>query len=85
MAASNEYTEWHLTARGWERGSERIDFQETIIKDPPTDRELSYKYFEFMSSGYSKLEKGLNEIFRSESSEVIEKLLKDWGSCPERL
>ena len=23
MSASNEWTEWHLTPRGWERGSEK--------------------------------------------------------------
>jgi hypothetical protein len=26
MAVSNEWTEWHLTPRGWEFGDEKTDF-----------------------------------------------------------
>ena len=85
MSASNEYTEWHLTPRGWTRGTERVDFSNTQYRDPPRDRVLSIKYYEFMSSGYSKMEKGVTELFRSEDSVEVERLLGIHGDCLERL
>ena len=38
MAASNEWTEWHLTPRGWEEGSGRLDGVGVTHAEPPTDR-----------------------------------------------
>ena len=40
MSYSDEWTEWHLTPRGWERGSERTDGPDVEFKEPPADRVL---------------------------------------------
>lgn len=44
-----EYTEWHLTPRGWERGTEVTDSYRNH-KDAPADRIFTCKYSENMSS-----------------------------------
>lgn len=54
MSASNEYTEWHLTSRGWERETVKIDFQQRVERQAPVDRVLSYKFYEYMSSPFSR-------------------------------
>jgi len=85
MSASNEYTEWHLTKKGWESGTKKTDFHKPLIVLAPLDRVLSYKYFEYMSSGFNDIEKGLEEIFRCGDDNSISQLLIKFGTCPKKL
>lgn len=85
MSASNEYTEWHLTPRGWERGTEKTDFQERINRNPPPDTILSYKYYEFMSSPFSRMERGTNLLFGNPEDIATQEFLKKYGNCPYNL
>lgn len=50
MSASNEWTIWYLTFRGWERGSEKTDFGDANERPAPGDEVLTFKYSEFMGS-----------------------------------
>lgn len=84
MSASNEWTEWHLTPRGWEEGTCKTD---TALNEvtPPRDRFLTMKYQEFLSSTYSKADIGTKEIWRSSDGLAIENLLRQFGPCPNHL
>ncbi|TWC35091.1 hypothetical protein FBY03_111139 [Pseudomonas sp. SJZ079] len=84
MAASNEWTEWHLTPRGWERGTEKEDFRK-IERDPPADRVLSSKYGQYLSSIYSKLEESNPITWRGADSALIDALLSKFGPPPDHL
>ena len=56
MSASNEYSIWHLTPRGWEEGTEKLDFGTTERPVPP-DAVLTLEYHERYSSIYSAPER----------------------------
>jgi hypothetical protein len=83
MAARREWTEWHLTPRGWERGAMRTQGKNNW-KDEPEDRVLSYqcKEEETTSSGVSTL---TEETWRSKTATDIDELLKKHGPCPKSL
>lgn len=86
MSAINEWTEWHLTPRGWEQGTEKTDFaSSTKIVAPPSDRVLTCRYYEYLSSVFSAVDKGVNEIWRSSQEKLIKELLQKFGSCPTEL
>jgi hypothetical protein len=52
MSASREWTEWHLTPSGWQRGSKETDFAPATKVEPPEDRVLSCVYKETVASSY---------------------------------
>ncbi len=83
MSASEEWVEWHLTPSGWIKGSIHLDFNKTEVVDVPRDRVLTCMYKEYMSSGFSKLKTSVKEEWKSENEEVIQELLKKFGSCPK--
>lgn len=86
VSMSNEWTEWHLTPRGWEPGKSSLDFQPVRGPDkPPKDRVLSVQYNEHMGSAVSKVSKLKNEIWRSPDASAINSLLKEFGECPEQI
>lgn len=85
MAASKEWTEWHLTPQGWICGTERIDNGNITKKDPPSDRVISFRFSEVYSSVFSKPAKSVDEIWKSDNKNNIDELLKQYGCCPERL
>jgi len=55
MSASNEWTEWHLTPRGWERGTEKEDFRR-IDRERPTDRVWTTKWIEQQGHAYGNMQ-----------------------------
>ena len=50
MSLSQESTEWHLTPGGWQRGTERMDFGNVTVVEPPSDRVATYRWVEKLSS-----------------------------------
>lgn len=85
MSASKEWTEWHLTPRGWEIGSERVDSAGITERVPPSDRVLTCQYREDLPSMYSKLDRATTELWRHADSARIQSLLEQFGPCPEHL
>jgi hypothetical protein len=79
MSASHEWTELHLTPRGWEPGSEKEDFQPVREVPPPEDRVLTIKKGEHMSSGASPLTRYSKEIWRSSDKKLVDELLAKFG------
>jgi hypothetical protein len=84
MSLTNEWTEWHLTPKGWERGTEKTDFQK-IDRESPADRVLSVVYKEFASSHHSKMEVSLNATWQSSDAEAIATLKEKFGLPPNHL
>jgi len=86
MSASNEWTEWHLTPRGWKGGTEKIDVEgirETV--PPPADRVLTCRYYETLPSTFSEWDRGVKQMWSTSDKKLIDELLEKFGSCPERL
>ena len=76
---TNEYTLWHLTPRGWEAGTVKLD---TVRKERPvpSDTVATWRYIERSGSEYTE---GSYEESRSGDAELVERLLKEFGACPE--
>jgi hypothetical protein len=85
LSYSNEWTEWHLTPRGWESGSERTDGPGIERKDEPKDRVLTYRWTEVQTSPYAKMRRYGQEVFRGSDEQLVTELLTQFGKPPERL
>jgi hypothetical protein len=83
MSLSREWTDWHLTPRGWEAGSQHTDFGKETNIDPPQDRVLTSRFHEEISSRFSKPDRSHEETWRSTDEESVDKLLKQFGSPPK--
>jgi hypothetical protein len=83
MSLSKEWTDWHLTPRGWEAGSQQTDFGKETNIDPPEDRVLTSRFHEEISSRFSKPEKWHEEIWRSPDQNTIDALRSKFGVPPE--
>ena len=75
MSAGHTYTDWHLTPRGWERGSTRKEGGGGEIRVRPVDAALS--------CCYSSLDKCCEVEWRSSLSQV-KALEAKFGPCPKR-
>jgi hypothetical protein len=84
LSASNEWFEYHLTPQGWVDGSEKIDFSGVKEKEPPADRVLTLRFHEYMSSGFSPIDKWCDEQFRHEDKLLVNKLLEQFGEVPRQ-
>ena len=84
MARSEEWTDRHLTPRGWEVGSKRTDFS-LKEREPPDDRVLTVRYREFLSDRDGPGDKGTIEIWSGRNKSAIAKLRAQFGAPPERL
>jgi hypothetical protein len=85
MAARKEWTEWHLTPRGWEKGATRVHGQGNTWVEEPVDRLLSCVYQEVQTDASPEIEKWSEETYRSKKAAEVQDALKKFGPCPERL
>lgn len=85
MAASREWTEWHLTPEGWVRGSEKTDFSPATNVDPPNDRILTCVFEETIASTFGGVSRETNVIWSSDDEDLIRKYKKQYGACPRHL
>jgi hypothetical protein len=86
MAIRKEWTEWHLTPRGWEKGSTRREGRGNDWQDEPADRLLSYQHCEFHGIGEPKIT--TEETWRTKDPAALERLeaaLARYGEGPCRL
>lgn len=77
-----EWTEWHLTPSGWERGSYRSEIEGLVEIDTPNNRVLTVKYSEFMSASLV-VEKNL--VWECSEKEKIKELTQKFGLAPNSL
>jgi hypothetical protein len=87
MAIRNEWTEWHLTPGGWQKGSTRVQGQGNTWLDEPEDRVLSYMYKEVQGASAALPTATWEETWRSKTvTDVdIEELLRLNGPAPRQL
>jgi hypothetical protein len=86
MAGRREWTEWHLTPRGWERGATRAGGK-NVWKDDPEDRVLSWTYKEVESGAETEPTRSSEESWRSKlaTDAEVESLLREHGPAPREL
>jgi hypothetical protein len=82
VSASDEWTEWHLTPRGWERGSQRLDFSGVITVPPPADRVRTVIVRDTVSSMYSALEQSSDELWSHSDTDRVAELTRLYGPPP---
>lgn len=83
---SNEWSEYHLTPRGWEDGSDKTDFASTTTMRPdPPDRVLTLRYSETQSSMFSAMNRSLDERYRHSDAKLVAELISKFGDRPEHL
>jgi hypothetical protein len=82
VSASNEYFDYHLTPRGWVDGDESKDFVGETKRSVPSDRELTVRFSERMSSVYSDMERNLRVIWHSGNREEVSRLISNFGYPP---
>ena len=85
MAPRKEWTEWHLTPAGWQRGAVRVHGKGNTWVDDPEDRVLSYVYQEVETSASPGPRCSSEETWRSKTAKGIEQLLEEHGGCPQKL
>lgn len=81
MSASREWTEYHLTPRGWETGTTSIDGNRRE-RAKPTDRLRTCTYQEEQSSVYSSVHKTTQINWSLDDTDEIARLKKQFGECP---
>lgn len=84
MSASNEWTEWHLTPRGWEEGDSKTDFAK-FNKPAPSDRVETVEHREFLSSAFSQLEVTNRVIWKGDDLKLAAELRAKFGDPPNHL
>ena len=87
MALRKEWTEWHLTPRGWQQGSMRREGKGNDWRDEPADRLLSYQHVELhLSTGAPRIT--TEETWRTKDPAallLLETALAQHGTAPARL
>ena len=81
----NEWTEWHLTPAGWQRGSTRVQGKGNTWVDEPEDRVLSYVYKELETSTSPETSASAEETWRSKTATDVDTLLRQHGPSPRSL
>ncbi|OKH55273.1 hypothetical protein NIES2101_04735 [Calothrix sp. HK-06] len=82
----NEWTEWHLTPNGWEKGTFSREGNPQLIEvEPPENRVLTCRYHENITINSTWLQKHIIEIWRDSGCKIIDELLEKFAGCPESL
>lgn len=82
MAASKEWTEWHLTPNGWIRGTVKTDFTIDVV-ERPNDAIATWRYLEEIAFA-ARPDCKTNEIWRSNiTNEQFISLQVQFGGCPQ--
>lgn len=77
-------TDWHLTPRGWEKGTEIIPEQEVKEVPPPKDRVLTMRVSP-RPVGVTFRAPRTQEIYRSKNDELVASLLRSYGPIEQTL
>lgn len=83
MAIKKEWTEWHLTPRGWERGATRVHGRGNDWAPEPEDRVASWVYAETETSAGTR--RYSEPTWDNKVLAQVNELLTRFGPCPEKL
>jgi hypothetical protein len=81
MAASEVYTDWHLTPRGWTTGTVKTDAG-TRLRQRPADAVLTLRYRQVVATMLSTARRSCTELRRSADAAHVKALLRRFGRCP---
>lgn len=83
MAASKEWTDYHLSPAGWTTGDRKRD--NSMSKgDIPFDRVLTMRFKE-ECNGYGPGHGFQEEVWRSTDHQLVAQLLQQFGPAPKEL
>src|SRR5690242_211662 len=85
MSLSSEWTTWHLTPRGWERGNEKTDYGKPVDRPTPSDCVLTVTYHEDVGAIGARMDRSTKENWRSPDVALVKTLLKKFGEAPSSL
>jgi len=77
LPSAKEWTEWHLTLRGWVPGMGASDQAETF----PEDRVLTYQCLMTQDSAYSNTRCSLKLVWCCNDHDLIKELIHKYGDC----
>ena len=78
MDFSHEWTDWHLTPKGWVKGSYKVDFKEEIDVVAPKNRVLTRRYEEIITSVSAPLKIVKSNVWDNGDTEMIKRLYKKY-------
>lgn len=84
MAASDEWTDWHLTPSGWVKGSQETDYS-TTEKVTPEDAVLTMRWHVYQGSAHGRTQRYHEETWAVADRSLIDKLQSQHGEAPKRL
>ena len=86
MAASSEWAEWHLTPKGWIKGSTKCEFDGIQRVKEPDDRIQTCVFSEKTHTGAQSLDREVTEIWSNQDKlDQIVILTEKFGNCPSHL
>ncbi len=84
MAASNEYTDWHLVPTGWVQGTTLRDSGNVQAKKVPADCVMIARWKE-TCNGYGPVYGSSEILWASQDTEKIDLLIGKFGPSPKSL
>ena len=78
----SEWTHWHLTPRGWERGSTKSDFQLPREVTAPSDRVMTCLYRE---DTRSPMEVSTKVLWQHPDAALLKQCLEKYGTAPGKV
>ena len=82
MILNHEHTEWHLTPRGWEKGTYQPRAGRKNSLPPPTDRVLTYTRYEATGT-VLVIHRHVTRDWKSDNNLLVSLMSKKFGDCPE--
>ncbi|MEB2843793.1 hypothetical protein [Endobacterium cereale] len=84
MYKSDEWTEYHLTPRGWEVGTSKTDYNKTE-KKCPDDAVQTVKVREFGNISNLQIERTHTIEWQTPDEGLLAKLQQQFGDAPEQI
>ncbi|AFY99678.1 hypothetical protein [Calothrix sp. PCC 6303] len=82
----SQWTEWHLTTKGWQRGSQLHESDDEIREiEIALDRVLTCRYHENVTINSIWMQKHINEIWKDSDQKIVDEMLEKFGDCPQML
>ena len=84
MRSVIEWTDWHLTKRGWTPGTTKIGATECTMPAPP-DRVCTYRYSESRAAGSPTAIRRTQMRWTVVTVEDYGELFSHFGPCPQEI
>jgi hypothetical protein len=82
----NEWTEWHLTPKGWEQGTQKYEYNTQLKEvEAPEDRLLTCRYHQNITINSVWVQRHTTEIWKHSDQKLVKDMLEKFGDCPQSL